>query len=391
MSLREAMVSAAERLRALPAGRRDVELLLLRVLGRDKAWLLAHADAELTPEQISQFEGWLARRARNEPVQYIVGETEFYGLALRVTPEVLIPRPETEHLVEAVVERVPGDAAMRICDVGTGSGAIAVALAHALPWAEVTALDLSPGALRIAAENAERHGVAERIRFLESDLLAAVRGERFDVVVSNPPYIAGGEILEAQVREYEPRGALFAGPTGLEVYRRLIPEAWEVLSPGGSWGEWSCGEKDAPQGLKPPISSAGYDTAEAVSLQSGESSSPDEAMPLGSSGSSAHRGAVSEQNMQSFAPNQAVFPQSGWSSAHSEAVAQQRGKSSSPDEADLLQKNQVFSQAAGGWLLMEMGHGQREAVAGLLSGWDEVGFVDDLQGIPRVAMARRCG
>jgi release factor glutamine methyltransferase len=287
----EILKAAAERLRALPAGRRDAELLLLRVLGRDKAWLLTQADAELTPEQISQFEGWVARRARNEPVQYLVGEAEFYGLALRVTPEVLIPRPETEHLVEAAIERVRTLERPRLVDVGTGSGAIAVALAHALPRAVVTALDLSPGALRVARENAVRHGVAERVRFLESDLLAAVRGERFDVVVSNPPYISDGEILEAQVREYEPRMALFAGPTGLEVYRRLIPETWEVLHP---------------------------------------------------------------------------------IRANDDAMG-----------APVL--------VPGGWLLMEMGQGQREAVAGLLSGWDEVGFVDDLQGIPRVAMARRCG
>jgi release factor glutamine methyltransferase len=273
-TVREALLSATAKLHSLATARRDAELLLMRVVGRDRAWMMTHADAELTTEQISRFEKWVARRARQEPVQYIVGETEFYGLTLRVTSAVLIPRPETEHLVEAVLARVGRDAAVRICDVGTGSGAIAVALAHALPLARVMAVDLSAAALDVARENAERHGVAERVRLVESDLLHAVRGERFDVVVSNPPYVADGEVLEAQVREYEPREALFAGPTGMEIYPRLIPEAWEVLAPGG-------------------------------------------------------------------------------------------------------------------WLLMEIGHGQREALAELLMGWDGVEFVADLQGIPRVAIAQR--
>jgi release factor glutamine methyltransferase len=273
-TVREALLSATAKLHSLATGRRDAELLLMRVVGRDRAWMMTHADAELTTEQISRFEKWVARRARQEPVQYIVGETEFYGLTLRVTSAVLIPRPETEHLVEAVLARVGRGAAVRICDVGTGSGAIAVALAHALPLARVMAVDLSAAALDVARENAERHGVAERVRLVESDLLHAVRGERFDVVVSNPPYVAEGEVLEAQVREYEPREALFAGPTGMEIYPRLIPEAWEVLAPGG-------------------------------------------------------------------------------------------------------------------WLLMEIGHGQREALAELLMGWDGVEFVADLQGIPRVAIAQR--
>jgi release factor glutamine methyltransferase len=273
-TVREALLSATAKLHSLATARRDAELLLMRVVGRDRAWMMTHADAELTAEQISRFEKWVARRARQEPVQYILGETEFYGLTLRVTAAVLIPRPETEHLVEAVLSRMGRDIAVRICDVGTGSGAIAVALAHALPWAQVTAVDLSAAALDVARENAERHGVAGRVRLVESDLLRAVRGERFDVVVSNPPYVAKGDVLEAQVREYEPREALFAGPTGLEIYRRLIPEAREAL-------------------------------------------------------------------------------------------------------------------VAGGWLLIEIGHGQRAALADLLAGWDGLEFVVDLQGIPRVAIAQR--
>src|SRR5579872_122612 len=232
-TVRSVSNEAAGRLAHLATGRRDAELLLLRVLGRDRAWLFAHGDEPISGEQLAQFESWVARRARHEPVQYILGEQEFYGLAMRVTPDVLIPRPETEHLVEAVLAHVPRNHALEIADVGTGSGAIAVALAHALPLAQITALDISPKALDVARENAERHGVAERVRFVESDLLSGVRGERFFAVVANPPYVAETEDLEPQVREYEPHGALFAGPTGLDVYRKLIPEAWEALLPGG--------------------------------------------------------------------------------------------------------------------------------------------------------------
>ncbi len=155
------------------------------------------------------------------------------GWQFAVTPDVLIPRPETEHLVEEVIARLPKDRAVKIADVGTGSGAIAVALAHALPLAQVTALDISPAALDVAARNAAANGVAERVRFLQSDLLDACAGEVFDAIVSNPPYIADSEILEKQVREFEPPLALFAGNTGYELYERLIPQAWDSLQAGG--------------------------------------------------------------------------------------------------------------------------------------------------------------
>ena len=167
----------------------------------------------------------------SEPIQYITGVQEFFGLRFEVTPDVLIPRPETEHLVEAVLERISAEA--RIVDVGTGSGAIAIALAHALPRSLVTAVDLYPAALDVARRNAQRHGVSDRMTFLQSDLLEAVGRAEFDVVVSNPPYIAEGEVLEPQVADYEPRSALYSGPTGLEVYERLIPQARRVLKPQG--------------------------------------------------------------------------------------------------------------------------------------------------------------
>ena len=164
-------------------------------------------------------------------MQYILGEQEFYGLRFRVTPAVLIPRPETEHLVEAVLERVPRDRPVRIADVGTGSGAIAVALANLLPLAQVDALDVSPKALQIAEENARAHAIEKRIRFYQSDLLSAVADRRFDCIISNPPYVSTEETLEPQVADWEPHEALFAGVDGMAVYARLIPQALAALKP----------------------------------------------------------------------------------------------------------------------------------------------------------------
>ena len=205
--------------------RRDAELILAHVLACDQTALLTHPERVLSPAETDQFENLLRRRLASEPVQYLTGTQEFFGLLFEVSSDVLIPRPETEHLVEAVLERFDRDANLRIVDVGTGSGAIAVAIAHALPRSRVTAVDLYPPALEIARRNAERHGVIDRVTLLQSDLLAAVGRTEFDVVVSNPPYIADGEVLEPQVANYEPRSALYAGPTGLEVYERLIPQA----------------------------------------------------------------------------------------------------------------------------------------------------------------------
>ena len=213
--------------------RRDAEVLLAHVLGWDQAALLTHPERLLSPAVADRFESLLRRRLASEPIQYLTGAQEFFGLLLEVSPDVLIPRPETEHLVEAVLERFGREANARIVDVGTGSGAIAVALAHALPRSQVTAVDVSSAALEVARRNAQRHGVMERVRLLHSDLLAAIDSADFDAVVSNPPYIADGELLEPQVSNYEPHSALYAGPTGLEVYERLIPQARRVLKPQG--------------------------------------------------------------------------------------------------------------------------------------------------------------
>jgi release factor glutamine methyltransferase len=213
--------------------RRDAELLLEHVLGCDATALLTHPERILSTAELEQFDRLVERRLASEPMQYLTGEQEFIGLRFEVSPAVLIPRPETEHLVEAVLERFEREEAVRIVDVGTGSGAIAVALAHALPHSRVTAVDLYPAALEVAHRNAQRHGVVDRLTLLPSDLLASIDTADFDVVVANPPYIASGEVLEPQVANYEPHSALYAGPTGLEIYERLIPQAARVLKPGG--------------------------------------------------------------------------------------------------------------------------------------------------------------
>jgi len=213
--------------------RRDAELLLMHLLKRSRAWLIAHNDELLADELSVSYTELLERRRKGEPIQYVTGETEFYGLQFLVTSDVLIPRPETEHLAEKVIELASDFDAPHIVDVGTGSGAIAVALAHKLPQASITATDISSRALALAEENAKRNGVA--VRFLLGDLLAPVEGERFEIIVSNPPYVAMADrdSLDVEVREYEPALALFAGEDGLEIYHRLIPAAFDALTPGG--------------------------------------------------------------------------------------------------------------------------------------------------------------
>jgi release factor glutamine methyltransferase len=277
LTLKKAIAAAAGRLDGADATR-DAQLLLLHAIGIARTALFTDPDRLLTEEELAVYDAAIARRAAGEPVQYITGQQEFYGLMLKVSPAVLIPRPETELLVEAVLERLPADRETKIADVGTGSGAIAIALAYRLPKARVTAVDLSQAALAVSRDNAAVHGVTGRVRLLSSDLLAAVAGEVFDAVVSNPPYVpeADRDSLDRQVREFEPPLALFAGDSGLDVYKRLIPQALAVLKPGGL-------------------------------------------------------------------------------------------------------------------LAMEIGFGQGEALAELLAEWDGVEFLDDLRGIPRVALARRRG
>ncbi len=241
MNLRQALTAAAAQLAVDPdlgdTAARDAELLLLHTLQIPRVTLLAYPDRELTPGQEALYQKNIDRRLLHEPIQYITGQQEFYGLLLQVTPAVLIPRPETEHLIEAVLKHLHADAPHKIADIGTGSGAIAIALAVSLPQAEITALDISTEALAIAAANAREHKVDNRIKFLHSDLLSTLahEAETFDAVVSNPPYVpeADRDTLHPQVRDHEPAIALFSGETGLDIYRRLIPQAHNALKPNG--------------------------------------------------------------------------------------------------------------------------------------------------------------
>lgn len=284
MTVQQALQSAEARLSAdqhlRDTSRRDAELLLMYAAALTRAGLIAYPGRELDPAQAVAFEAAILRRLRHEPIQYITGTQEFYGLDLAVSPAVLIPRPETEHLVESVLHLLPHDRPTAIADIGTGSGAIAIALAANLPLASVTALDLSPAALAVATVNVNTHQLGGRIRLLLSDLLQALppseRVEHFDAIVSNPPYVPSTDApsLHPQVRDYEPDSALYAGPDGLEIYRRLIPQAHAALKPGGL-------------------------------------------------------------------------------------------------------------------LALEIGYGQRQPLTELLTGWQDLRFVDDLQGVPRVAMATR--
>ena len=208
------------------------------VLGRDRAFLYGHPEHQLTAEEQARYEDALAQRARGIPAQYITGHQEFWGMDFIVSAAVLIPRPETEHVVEEVLARVgraPSPANLRIVDVGTGSGCIAVALAKELPDAEIHATDISPPALEIAQSNAARLQLGSRVRFHQADLLSGIEKVSFDFVVSNPPYVGESEedTVQLDVRRFEPRNAVFAGPTGLEIIERLIPQAGEALKAGG--------------------------------------------------------------------------------------------------------------------------------------------------------------
>jgi release factor glutamine methyltransferase len=206
-------------------------VLAAHALGISRARVLADAQRALDGETAREIERLFLRRRAGEPVAYLTGEREFHGLSLKVTRDVLIPRPETELLVELALERLPNRAG-RCLDLGTGSGAIAVAIAHAAPDAEVVAVDTSSAALAVARENARRHGAS--IRFVEGEWFDRLAGERFDVVVANPPYVAAGDghLGEGDLR-FEPRSALVAGPDGLDAIRAIVAGAKQHLVPGG--------------------------------------------------------------------------------------------------------------------------------------------------------------
>jgi release factor glutamine methyltransferase len=243
VQLKPTLAAAIARLTAeqVPSPRMNAELLLMFTLDCDRAYLYAHPERELTTDECARYDAALAKRARGVPAQYITGHQEFWGMDLIVTPAVLIPRPETEHVIETVVElarvgRAPSPASpLRIADIGTGSGCIALALAKELPQAEIHATDISQAALQVARANAARHQLESRIRFRETDLLAGFENNFFDFIISNPPYVGESEEdqVQLEVRKFEPRNAVFAGPTGVEVIARLIPQARAALKPGG--------------------------------------------------------------------------------------------------------------------------------------------------------------
>ncbi len=270
--VRTALKHAIAQLREaqVPSYTLAAEILLLHALGRDRSWIYAHPEEPLAPSLAERYFELVARRAAGEPTQYLTGKQEFWGLEFEVTPGVLIPRPETEHVVEVALDRLAlreiraarprkttGEG-LRIADVGTGSGCIAIALAIELPAAEILATDISPAALTVARRNAERHGVSNRIHFLESSLLDGIaasdmgarhavpeapnhspathhRSRLFDLIVSNPPYVGRRDAgaLQREVREHEPEPALFGGEEGYELYAALLMQAAARLKPGG--------------------------------------------------------------------------------------------------------------------------------------------------------------
>lgn len=220
----------------VPESRREAGSLLSFVLVKDRTFLIAHADDAVDDDRLERFRESVERRAAGEPLQYITGVQDFYGREFRVTPDVLIPRPETELLVEAALEIVR-TADPVFCDVGTGSGCIAVTLLCELPKARAVALDKSPAALEIAKFNADQHGVADRIEFFVSDCFNALdpADHRFNLIVSNPPYVPEQQLpgLQREVRDHEPLVALSPGPDGLTMIRRLLAESPAYLKPGG--------------------------------------------------------------------------------------------------------------------------------------------------------------
>ncbi len=246
MLVRDALKEGQARLlqSRVPSASIAAEWLLMHALACDRASLHARASAEIPAGALEGYFHSVAERARGKPTQYITGHQEFWGLDFEVTPDVLIPRPETERLVERVLElaareKSGGQGAQRIVDVGTGSGCIAIALASELQQAEITAADISPAALAVARRNAKRLGFEPRIDFFESDLVEAVLvrepAARFDFVVSNPPYVGRDEwgALQREVRDYEPRIAWGGVERGDEFYGRIFPQALRVLDPGG--------------------------------------------------------------------------------------------------------------------------------------------------------------
>ena len=253
--VRQLLADAATRLPGVE-GRHEAELLLLQVLERERSWLFAHATDPVEPAQVAAFEALLAKRLAGEPVAYLLGRRGFWTLDLEVSPATLIPRPETELLVELALTRLPEATALRVADLGTGSGAIALALASERPQAQVAATDLSAAALAVAVRNAQRHALGN-VRFRQGAWYAPLAGERFDLIATNPPYIASDDphVAQGDLR-FEPATALASGLDGLDDIRQIIDGAAAHLLPGG----WLLIEHGWDQGeaIRALLRSAGF-------------------------------------------------------------------------------------------------------------------------------------
>jgi release factor glutamine methyltransferase len=238
ISIADAILQGARVLRkaGVPEARREASSLLAHVLDKDRTFLISRAEDFLINGQLNEFRDYVERRAQGEPLQYITGSQDFFGLEFKVTPDVLIPRPETELLVELALKLFEPDSDPQICDVGTGSGCIAIALLHKRPLAHAIALDISEAAISIAKDNATQHSVNDRISFVVSDRFQSlVDAPPFDLIVSNPPYVSAEALdgLQREVRDHEPRVALTPGSDGLLVIRRLLEEATDFLKSEG--------------------------------------------------------------------------------------------------------------------------------------------------------------
>ncbi len=238
MTIADAILQGTQVLRkaGVSESRREAGSLLAHLLGKDRTFLITQAQDTLSDADLDSYRGLVERRAKGEPLQYIIGVQDFFGLEFKVTPEVLIPRPETELLVETALKLIDPEAATYICDVGTGSGCIAVTLLRERPLAHAIAVDISDVAIKIAECNAARQSVNERISFVVSDCFESLGSNTlFDLIVSNPPYVSAEALdgLQREVRDHEPRIALSPGVDGLAIIRRLIQEAPDLLKPHG--------------------------------------------------------------------------------------------------------------------------------------------------------------
>jgi release factor glutamine methyltransferase len=349
-TLREALSRATAQLATSPQLRadahRDALVLLLHTTGISRAALHADPDRTLTTEEQSHYEALIQRRLTSEPIQYITGEQEFYGLALRVTPAVLIPRPETEHLVESVLSELDPAASHSILDIGTGSGAIAIALAFHLPYARVTAVDISPAALEVAVSNAARHNLSHRIRFAEADLLNFLEVDILSEAKSHFPTNSGTVILSEAKPHF---------PTNLESV---------ILSEAKSHFSLNSGSVILSEGSRVPARA--------------EVEGP----------------AVVTEQFDVIVSNPPYVPTSDRDSLHPQVRDHEPASAlfAGPSGLDIYRRLIPQAHAAltsHGLLALEIGHNQRDSIAALLSGWNAVRFVDDLQHIPRVALARK--